>query len=118
MAKVDSLSHTHLVRNESTSTALQPLADQDPSREELHGRRGKHTREGEGAESDAQAATKEAAARRRRAAGLCPDSEHTTASDTLPLPAGARRTCHLSVEQLNNNENNNNNNNNSNLLSD
>lgn len=36
MAKVDSLSHTHLVRNESTSTALQPLADQDPSREELH----------------------------------------------------------------------------------
>lgn len=35
MAKVDSLSHTHLVLNESTSTALQPLADQDPSREEL-----------------------------------------------------------------------------------
>lgn len=35
MAKVDSLSHTHLVRNESTSTALQPLADQDPSRDEL-----------------------------------------------------------------------------------
>ena len=39
MAKVDSLSHTHLVLNESTSTALQPLADQDPSREELHGRK-------------------------------------------------------------------------------
>lgn len=35
MAKVESLSHTHLVRNESTGTALQPLADQDPSREEL-----------------------------------------------------------------------------------
>lgn len=42
MAKVDSLSHTHLVRNESTSTALQPLADQDPSREELtHTHRGR-----------------------------------------------------------------------------
>lgn len=44
MAKVDSLSHTHLVLNESTSTALQPLADQDPSREELHGRKHTHAR--------------------------------------------------------------------------
>lgn len=38
MAKVDSLSQEHLVLNESTSTVLQPLADQDPSREELHER--------------------------------------------------------------------------------
>jgi hypothetical protein len=36
MAKVDSLSHTHLVLNESTTTALQFRADQVPSREELH----------------------------------------------------------------------------------
>lgn len=43
MAKVDSLSHTHLVLNESTSTALQPLADQDPSREELHEDKHTHT---------------------------------------------------------------------------
>ena len=38
MAKVDSLSHTHLVLNESSGTALQPLADQDPSSEELRKR--------------------------------------------------------------------------------
>lgn len=36
MAKVETLSHTHLVRNEWTGTALQLRADQDPSREELH----------------------------------------------------------------------------------
>lgn len=43
MAKVETLSHTHLVRNEWTGTALQLRADQDPSREELHkeGGRGK-----------------------------------------------------------------------------
>lgn len=41
MAKVERLSHTHLVLNEWTGTALQLRADQDPSREELH-------REGEG----------------------------------------------------------------------
>lgn len=52
MAKVDSLSHTHLVLNESTSTALQPLADQDPSREELHGR--KHTHTHAGTQTDTQ----------------------------------------------------------------
>lgn len=36
MAKVERLSHTHLVRNESTATALQLRADHDPSREDLH----------------------------------------------------------------------------------
>ena len=36
MAKVERLSHTHLVLNESTTTALQLRADQVPSREELH----------------------------------------------------------------------------------
>lgn len=36
MAKVETLSHTHLVLNEWTGTALQLRADQDPSREELH----------------------------------------------------------------------------------
>lgn len=36
MAKVEMLSHTHLVLNEWTGTALQLRADQDPSREELH----------------------------------------------------------------------------------
>lgn len=35
MAKVDSLSHTHLVRNELTDTALQLRVDQEPSSEEL-----------------------------------------------------------------------------------
>lgn len=35
MAKVDSLSHTHLVRNELTGTALQLRVDQEPSSEEL-----------------------------------------------------------------------------------
>lgn len=39
MAKVESLSHTHLVLNESTGTALQPLADHDPSSEELREKR-------------------------------------------------------------------------------
>lgn len=36
MAKVETLSHTHLVLDEWTGTALQLRADQDPSREELH----------------------------------------------------------------------------------
>lgn len=39
MAKVESLLHTHLVLNESTGTALQPLADHDPSSEELREKR-------------------------------------------------------------------------------
>lgn len=36
MAKVERLSHTHLVLNEWTGTALQLRVDQDPRREELH----------------------------------------------------------------------------------
>lgn len=44
MAKVDSLSHTHLVLNESTGTALQPLADQDPSSDELETHTRRHAR--------------------------------------------------------------------------
>lgn len=35
MAKVESLSHKHLVVLESTGTALQPRADQEPSNDEL-----------------------------------------------------------------------------------
>lgn len=43
MAKVEMLSHTHLVLNEWTGTALQLRADHEPSREELHegGRKGR-----------------------------------------------------------------------------
>lgn len=44
MAKVDSLSHTHLVLNKSTGTALQPLADQDPSSDELETHTRRHAR--------------------------------------------------------------------------
>lgn len=47
MAKVEMLSHTHLVLNEWTGTALQLRADHEPSREELHegGGRGEKGRE-------------------------------------------------------------------------
>lgn len=46
MAKVEGLSHTHLVLNEWTGTDLQLRADQEPSREELHreGERGRQRR--------------------------------------------------------------------------
>ena len=47
MAKVERLSHTHLVLNESTSTALQPRADHDPSSEELEEEEGEIQRDGE-----------------------------------------------------------------------
>lgn len=78
MAKVDSLSHTHLVRNESTSTALQPLADQDPSREELrthsHARRQAGRRAGTQAHTHAHkekrdAVNEDSSSQRRKRAG-------------------------------------------------
>lgn len=46
MAKVEMLSHTHLVLNEWTGTALQLRADHEPSREELHGRGWRGAEEG------------------------------------------------------------------------
>lgn len=46
MAKVEMLSHTHLVLNEWTGTALQLRADHEPSREELHGGEGEEEKGG------------------------------------------------------------------------
>lgn len=77
MAKVEMLSHTHLVLNEWTGTALQLRADHEPSREELH----EGWREGRGRERERE---RRRAVRREERAHR--HVSHVDASETFVPP--------------------------------